>query len=99
FGYSAILEVSALFFGIFICMQPALQILDLQGPKLPLHTPAHYFWASGALSSVLDNAPTYVVFFETAKTIGTPHDLPVTGGTINPLILAAISLGAVFMGA
>jgi Na+/H+ antiporter NhaD/arsenite permease-like protein len=64
-----------------------------------LTSAARYFWASGSLSSVLDNAPTYLVFFEAAKTMGGPKDLPVTGGTINALILAAISLGSVFMGA
>ena len=69
FNYAAIMEVAALFFGIFICMQPALQILDVEGPNLGLTEPWHYFWATGSLSSVLDNAPTYVVFFETAKSL------------------------------
>ena len=69
FNYAAILEVAVLFFGIFICMQPALQILAVEGPNLGLTEPWHYFWASGGLSSVLDNAPTYVVFFETAKSL------------------------------
>ena len=69
FNYAAIVEVAALFFGIFICMQPALQILGVEGPNLGLTEPWHYFWASGSLSSVLDNAPTYVVFFETAKSL------------------------------
>ena len=67
FNYHAILEVAALFFGIFICMQPPLQILDVKGPNLGLTTPMHFFWVTGSLSSVLDNAPTYVVFFETAN--------------------------------
>ena len=69
FNYAAIVEVAALFFGIFICMQPALQILGVKGPSLGLTEPWQYFWASGSLSSVLDNAPTYVVFFETAKSL------------------------------
>ncbi|MCE9547222.1 MAG: sodium:proton antiporter [Planctomycetia bacterium] len=99
FTFGAIIEVAALFFGIFLCMQPALEILHVMGPHLPLTSSARYFWATGVLSSVLDNAPTYMVFFETAKTMGGPHDLPVNGGTIQPLILQAISLGAVFMGA
>jgi len=41
----------------------------LRGPSIGLTTPKHFFWATGALSSVLDNAPTYVVFFATAKTL------------------------------
>ena len=69
FNYGAIIEVAVLFFGIFICMQPALQILGVEGPNLGLTEPWQYFWASGGLSSVLDNAPTYVVFFETAKSL------------------------------
>lgn len=69
FNYAAILEVAALFFSIFITMQPALQILAIEGPNLGLTEPWQYFWATGGLSSVLDNAPTYVVFFETARAL------------------------------
>ncbi|MCE9546641.1 MAG: sodium:proton antiporter [Planctomycetia bacterium] len=99
FTFAAIIEVAVLFLGIFICMQPALEILNIRGSELPVRTPAQFFWASGMLSSVLDNAPTYLVFFETAKTFGKPTDLPVSGGYIESLVLAAISLGSVFMGA
>jgi len=95
FNYHAILEVAALFFGIFICMQPPLQILHIRGPDLPLASPMHFFWLTGSLSSVLDNAPTYVVFFETAKTLGGQN---LVAGVAEPLLIA-ISLGAVFMGA
>ena len=70
FDYVAIVEVAVLFIGIFVCMQPALQILRLRGAELGLDTPAKFFWASGWLSSVLDNAPTYLVFFEAAKSLG-----------------------------
>ncbi|MCE9552460.1 MAG: sodium:proton antiporter [Planctomycetes bacterium] len=98
FTYAAIVEVAALFLGIFLCMQPALQILHVHGPQLGLTTPARFYWATGSLSSVLDNAPTYIVFFETAKTLP-GGDLAVEGGKIDSLILTAISLGAVFMGA
>ena len=96
FNYHAIVEVAVLFFGIFICMQPALEMLEIQGPRLGLQTPWQFFWCTGGLSAVLDNAPTYVVFFETAKSLG--------GGTVAtagvaPTLLAAISFGAVFMGA
>ena len=78
FNYSAILEVAALFFGIFICMQAPLQILNVNGgtiahqvdqvgKKICLNQEKQFFWMAGTLSSVLDNAPTYLVFFETAK--------------------------------
>ena len=69
FNYAAILEVAALFFGIFICMQPPLEILAVEGRNLGLTEPWQYFWAAGGLSSVLDNAPTYVVFFQTAASL------------------------------
>ncbi len=99
FNYAAIVEVAALFFGIFICMQPALQILNIEGPNLGLTEPWHFFWATGSLSSVLDNAPTYVVFFETAKALTAQEGLtPAVAGVAEHLLIA-ISLGAVFMGA
>lgn len=98
FTYGAIVEVAALFVGIFICMQPALQILGVKGKELGLTHPAHFFWASGTLSSVLDNAPTYLVFFKTAQAMPPDGAAPTTAG-VDSLILAAISLGSVFMGA
>jgi len=98
FNYAAILEVAALFFGIFITMQPPLQILHVEGPRLGLTQPWQFFWATGALSSFLDNAPTYVVFFETARTLG-GHDLVPPGTGVAHDLLVAVSLGAVFMGA
>ncbi|MDO4586491.1 MAG: sodium:proton antiporter [Planctomycetia bacterium] len=78
FNYAAIIEVAALFFGIFLCMQAPLQILNAKGAviseaankygqKIQLNEPQQFFWMTGSLSSVLDNAPTYLVFFETAK--------------------------------
>ncbi|RIK86367.1 MAG: hypothetical protein DCC67_02790, partial [Planctomycetota bacterium] len=65
FNFAAIIEVAALFVGIFICMQPALQILSANGQYLVERFdmgPGKFFWATGALSSFLDNAPTYLVF-------------------------------------
>ena len=78
FNYAAIIEVAALFFGIFLCMQAPLQILKAKGgdlseavnkcaSKIGLSEAQQFFWMTGSLSSVLDNAPTYVVFFQTAK--------------------------------
>ena len=105
FNYHAILEVAALFIGIFICMQAPIEILRASGAALEplLSSPMRFFWATGVLSSFLDNAPTYVVFFETASTM-TPEGATGTlalpgGGMIFQHMLVAISLGAVFMGA
>ena len=96
FSYFAILEVAALFVGIFVCMQPALAILNEHGASLGIRSPTAFFWTTGALSSVLDNAPTYLVFFKTAQS------LPATGELVAGVEagrLTAISLGAVFLGA
>ncbi|RME39524.1 MAG: sodium:proton antiporter [Planctomycetota bacterium] len=105
FNYHAILEVAALFIGIFICMQAPIEILRGSGETLAkvLKSPTHFFWATGALSSFLDNAPTYVVFFETAETLtpaGAEHAVRLLdGGAVDLMMLTAVSLGAVFMGA
>lgn len=99
FNYHAILEVAALFFGIFLCMQPPLQVLGIKGPTLGLSTEMHFFWLTGGLSAVLDNAPTYVVFFETAKAYTTAEQLTPEVAGVATNLLVAISLGAVFMGA
>jgi len=97
FSYAAIIEVAALFLGIFITMQPALQILSVQGGELGLTEPWQFFWSTGMLSSVLDNAPTYLVFFKTAQSLHAGGADTMAGVAVH--ILAAISLGAVFMGA
>ncbi len=99
FNFAAIIEVAVLFFGIFICMQPAIQILAVKGSSLGLTEPWQFFWATGSLSAVLDNAPTYVVFFETAKALTEEHGLTPAVAGVETRLLIAISLGAVFMGA
>jgi Na+/H+ antiporter NhaD/arsenite permease-like protein len=76
-------------------MQAPLQILHVWGPSLGLVTPAHFFWATGGLSAVLDNAPTYAVCFETARSLGGSN----TVAGVSESLLEAISLGSVFMGA
>ncbi|MFM8284940.1 MAG: sodium:proton antiporter [Planctomycetaceae bacterium] len=96
FTYAAILEVAALFLGIFVCMQPALAILAQRGAQLGLDSARSFFWATGSLSAVLDNAPTYLVFFKAAQ--GLASDGPTVAG-VEAGRLAAISLGAVFLGA
>jgi Na+/H+ antiporter NhaD/arsenite permease-like protein len=97
FNYHAIVEVAALFSGIFITMQPALQILGVRGDELGIRTPAQFFWATGTLSSVLDNAPTYLVFFRAAQAMPAAQDATLVAG-VEETILMGISLGAVFMG-
>lgn len=96
FNYHAIIEVAALFLGIFICMQPALQILAEKGELLANSlSPVGFFWATGGLSSFLDNAPTYLVFFKAAQD-------PTLGGAtagVPEMVLRSIAMGAVFMGA
>ena len=106
FNYVAIGEVACLFIGIFITMQVPIEILQAAGPamaKAGFIKPWQFFWATGALSSFLDNAPTYVVYFETAVTLPTDpaHLLALgeTGRHIDIPLLTAISCGAVFMGA
>ena len=70
-----------------------------KGPKLGLTEPWQFFWATGGLSSVLDNAPTYVVFFETAKSLSEQNGLTPAVAGVAERLLVAISLGSVFMGA
>ncbi len=103
FNYVAIMEVACLFIGIFITMQVPIEILNVRGAQLGLSDAWQFFWATGVLSSFLDNAPTYVVFFETAKTLtdgAGPGIMTLPGdGHLRLTHLTAISCGAVFMGA
>ncbi|MCX7044815.1 MAG: sodium:proton antiporter [Candidatus Sumerlaeota bacterium] len=100
FNFIPIAEVAALFIGIFITMQVPIEILNLEGARLGLSKPWHFFWASGALSSVLDNAPTYVVFLSAGCALPSGEGaLPVMFGNIGQGLLIAISCGSVFMGA
>ncbi len=99
FTWGAIQEVAVLFIGIFITMQPALMLLKAVGPNLGITKPFEMFWATGALSSFLDNTPTYLVFLTTAGTLGFTSGIATSLGTVPTKILSAISCGAVFMGA
>jgi Na+/H+ antiporter NhaD/arsenite permease-like protein len=103
FNFKAIGEVACLFIGIFITMQVPLEILNARGAELGLTKAWQFFWATGTLSAFLDNAPTYVVFFQTA--IGATHETGpgvmqlMEGSFIRQDLLVGISLGAVFLGA
>jgi len=102
FTWGPITEVAVVFAGIFATMVPALEILNARGGELGPRAPWHFFWASGALSSFLDNAPTYLTFASTASgllgTDGTKLG-ELLGASQGPPLLAAISLGSVLMGA
>ena len=99
FTWGAIKEVAVLFIGIFITMQPALMLLKSVGPNLGISEPYQMFWATGTLSSFLDNTPTYLVFLTTAGTLGLTGGITTALGQIPVNLLEAISCGAVFMGA
>ena len=99
FTWGAIQEVAVLFVGIFITMQPALMILKANGASVGLNKPFEMFWATGCLSSFLDNTPTYLVFLTTAGALGFTEGMPTILGTVPVAMLEAISCGAVFMGA
>jgi Na+/H+ antiporter NhaD/arsenite permease-like protein len=88
-------EVAVLFLGIFLTMIPALELLHVRGGELGVREPWQFFWATGVLSSFLDNAPTYLTFLALAQGLGLPGD--VVG--VPHVVLAAISVGAVAMGA
>lgn len=113
FNFGPIKEVALLFIGIFTTMMPALNYLEGHGQQLGFTKPAQYYYAAGGLSSVLDNAPTYVNFLQLAESTfvtETPEELKDGGGSYDhravaallktaPHIVVAISLGAVFFGA
>ena len=112
FTFGPLIEVAVLFAGIFVTMAPVLEILNAwsQGARTVLGAgfgvsqPWEFFWAAGALSSVLDNAPTYLAFAASAAGLqGVPAHGPFIGALTLDLetarILAAISVGSVFMGA
>jgi Na+/H+ antiporter NhaD/arsenite permease-like protein len=102
FTFAPIKEVAFLFAGIFAAMIPALYILEHKGAALGITKPWQFFWAAGGLSSFLDNAPTYLTFLSLAKGLNLPNDLGFVlndGSGLSAAVLAAISCGAVFMGA
>ncbi len=102
FTFAPIKEVALLFAGIFAAMVPALYILEHKGAALGVTEPWQFFWATGSLSSFLDNAPTYLTFLSLAKGLHLPNDLGFVlndGSGLSAAVLAAISCGAVFMGA
>jgi Na+/H+ antiporter NhaD/arsenite permease-like protein len=95
FNWVPIVEVAVLFIGIFVAMVPALELLKLHGKELGITQPWSYFWLTGGLSAFLDNAPTYLAFVTMAAAEHPIGEL----ANLQPQLLAAISSGAVFLGA
>ncbi len=113
FTFAPIKEVAWLFLGIFLTMMPALGYLEQHGKEAKLTQPVQYYFATGGLSAVLDNAPTYVNFLKLAEVTfveETPAEANEGGAAYDrravrqlletaPNFVVAISLGAVFFGA
>jgi len=112
FTFGPIVEVAVLFAAIFVTMAPVLEILNswshgtrtVLGMRFGVSHAWEFFWTTGALSSVLDNAPTYLAFAAAAAGLaGIPPHGPFIGALAHDpepaRLLAAIATGAVFMGA
>ena len=97
FTWAPILEVAALFVGIFLAMIPALTFLGQIAPTLPLNE-ITFFVFSGGLSAFLDNAPTYATFFEMAAQLPGEPRIGLAPG-VPEAYLVSISLGSVLCGA
>jgi Na+/H+ antiporter NhaD/arsenite permease-like protein len=98
FTFAPIKEVAFLFAGIFATMMPALGYLEQHGAAFGLDRPLQYYFASGGLSAVLDNAPTYVNFLQLAQ--ASSGGVTVSALLVDrPMLVVAISLGSVFFGA
>ncbi|GIE94229.1 sodium:proton antiporter [Paractinoplanes rishiriensis] len=105
FTFGPIASVAVIFAAIFVTMTQPLLLLNAHAGRIGLHLPWQYFWATGALSSVLDNAPTYLVFTSVAAgqqgiQADDPHYLAaLVGNPAGDRLLMAIACGAVMMGA
>ena len=106
FSWAPIREVAILFFGLFVTMSAPLIVLNSRSDELGIREPWQFFWATGLLSSWLDNAPTYLSF---ASTAAGQLDVDASQrfflaevlnrGEPGPSLLRAVSCGAVLMGA
>jgi len=112
FSFGPIKEVALLFVGIFVTMLPALDFLTERGPGFGFVHPLQYYFASGSLSAVLDNAPTYANFLQLAEATAratspasfaglAAGSAPATHAVlgVHPSFVVAVSLGSVFFGA
>jgi len=113
FSFGPIKEVAFLFAGIFMTMMPALGYIDQHGKEFNVKKPIQYYFASGSLSSVLDNAPTYATFLRLAEATAQAEHPDDFAGKVTEqevvkellskpdysLLVIAVSLGSVFFGA
>jgi len=108
FSWGPVIEVAVVFVGVFVTMIPAMSFLGERGSTLGITKPWQFFWASGALSSVLDNAPTYLTFASLATGVASaaggavlsPDNLgALAAHPVGRELLTAVSCGAVLMGA
>lgn len=110
FNFHPLQEVAILFFALFATMMPALDLVHSRAHELGQPSPGFFYWGCGLLSTVLDNAPTYLTFLSAARGIATPSATgvsPVASPDLDPLLayplfsqyLQAISVAAVFFGA
>jgi Na+/H+ antiporter NhaD/arsenite permease-like protein len=105
FSFAPVREVGFLFVGIFATMVPALDLLEKHAGEIGVKTVQHFYWASGSLSSVLDNAPTYLNFLTAAfglhhLSVENPADVAtVLSSPMLSQFIVAVSLGSVFFGA
>jgi Na+/H+ antiporter NhaD/arsenite permease-like protein len=108
FSWGPVVEVAAVFVGVFVTMVPAMSFLAERGASLGITKPWQFFWASGALSSVLDNAPTYLTFASLATGVAnglsgtalSPDHLgALAAHPVGRHLLTAVSCGSVLMGA
>jgi len=105
FGFGPIKEVGFLFAGIFATMVPALDLLEKHAADLGIKTVQQFYWGTGLLSAVLDNAPTYLNFLAAAfglrqLSLENPTDMATM--LADPHLasyVVAVSLGAVLFGA
>ncbi len=112
FSFFPVKEVGLLFLGIFATMVPALGYLSTHGPGFEISTPTAFYFGTGALSAILDNAPTYMQFLQIAianpdLNPAAPDDTLMSAANVRRLlgagpgaeVLSALSAGAVFFGA
>jgi len=105
FNFGPINEVAVLFAGIFATMIPALEWLEKYAGQIGIHSPGQFFWGTGILSSVLDNAPTYLNFLSAAVGLFGPEAAATHREGVaailmsHPNYIRAISVGSVFFGA
>lgn len=97
FSFLPMAEVGILFVGIFACLIPVEAELNRQAATLPIRESWQFFWLSGGLSAVLDNAPTYAAFTSLGK--GVSVGMPDLVAGIAPNLLTAVSIASVTMGA